>query len=111
MKTTTKLWFGIMLLVFLSPLGLILPEYFNSRYSWGEWSREEIYYLIGYIPRGFKKLSDLWKAPLPDYAFRALGEKGLFVLSFAYIISAIVGIAVIVMIVLLLARMLAKKGD
>jgi len=77
MKITTKLWIGIVVLIALAPLGLLLPEYFNANDAWGEWGTDGIKELTGYIPRGLEKLSSLWNAPMPDYAFKGWEEKGL----------------------------------
>jgi len=110
MKIITKFWIGIAVLIVLSPLGLILPWHFKAGSAWGEWGAEEIHKLIGYIPKGLAKFSGLWNAPMPDYAFRGWEQKGLPHLSFAYIISAAVGIIIIVIIVLLIGKMLTKKG-
>jgi len=111
MKLTTKLCAGIAVLIILSPLGLILPERLKASSAWGEWGAEEMLKLAGYVPKGFEKLSSSWNAPLPDYAFKGWEEKGLPHLSIAYIVSAVVGIAVTVAAVLLIGRMLTKKGD
>lgn len=111
MKIITKLWIGIAILIILSPLGLILPEHFKAGSAWGEWGIDEIQKLVGYVPQGLEKLSSLWNAPIPDYAFKGWEEKGLMHLSFAYIISAVVGIIVTVLVVLLIGRMLAKRDD
>lgn len=111
MKIITKLWIGIAILIILSPLGLILPEHFKAGSAWGEWGVDEIQKLVGYVPQGLEKLSSLWNAPIPDYAFKGWEEKGLMHLSFAYIISAVVGIIVTVLVVLLIGRMLAKRDD
>jgi len=111
MKITTKLWIGLVILVILSPLGLILPVYFKAGAAWGEWGADEIESLVGYIPNGLKKLADLWNAPIPDYAFRGWEEKGLTHLSFAYIISAIVGIALVTLLIFLLGRFLARRNE
>ena len=111
MKTTSKLWIGIGALICLSPLGLIVPEHFKAGSAWGEWGADEISKLVGYVPEGFKKLSEIWKAPFPDYAFKGWEGKGLANLSIAYIFSAVVGIAVISLAALLLGKMLAKKQD
>jgi uncharacterized membrane protein SirB2 len=110
MKLTTKLWIGIAGLIILSPLGLILPEHFKAGSAWGEWGLEEMQQLVGYIPKGLGKLSSLWNAPMPDYAFKGWEEKGLPHLSFAYILSAIVGILIIATAVLIIGRWLTKKG-
>lgn len=111
MKTTTKLWIGLAILIILSPVGLILPDHFKAGSAWGEWGAEEMQKLVGYIPQGLEKLSSLWNAPLPDYAFKGWEEKGLPHLSIAYIISAIVGIAITVVIVFAAGKLLAKKED
>jgi cobalt/nickel transport protein len=111
MKITTKLWIGIASLIILSPLGLLLPEHFKAGSAWGEWGVDEIRKLAGYVPKGLEKLSSFWNAPMPDYAFKGWEEKGLPHLSFAYIISAIVGIGIIVLVIMGIGRLLAKKGD
>lgn len=111
MKVTTKLWIGLAILIILSPIGLVLPEYFKAGAAWGEWGSEEMKELVGYIPRGLEKLSSLWSAPIPDYAFKGWEAKGLSHLSLAYVISAIVGIGITVLLVMGIGKLLAKKGD
>jgi cobalt/nickel transport protein len=111
MKFATKLWIGLGVLTALSPLGLIIPGYFKSGSAWGEWGTDEIQKIAGYIPRGLEKLSGLWKAPMPDYAFRGAQENGLLRSGFAYIISAVAGVIIIILAVLLIGRLLAKKGE
>jgi len=110
MKLTTKLWIGIATLVVLSPLGLILPSLLGAGSAWGEWSSEELKKLVGYVPRGLEKLSSLWSSPMPAYSFNGGEEKGLAHLSFTYIISAIVGIAVIALVVWLIGKILSAKS-
>ena len=111
MNTINKLWLGLAVLILLSPLGLLSPEHFLAGSAWGEWGVEEIRKLVGYIPKGLEKLSGIWRAPMPDYAFKGWEEKGLPSLSFAYIISAILGIAVVAAVIILLGRVLIKKED
>jgi len=111
MKIITKLWIGIAILIILSPLGLILPEYFKAGSAWGEWGVEEIKKLAGYVPKGLERLSSLWNAPIADYGFKGWEEKGFPHSSFAYIISAIIGITLIVIFVLLIGKFLARKDD
>jgi cobalt/nickel transport protein len=110
MKITTKLWIGLGILILLSPLGLLLPEHFKAGAAWGEWGMDEIKELVGYIPKGLEKLAPLWNAPLPDYAFKGWELKGLSHLSFAYIISAVVGIVITVGASLVIGKLLTKKG-
>lgn len=109
MKLLNKLWIGIGILIILSPLGLFLPEYFKAGSAWGEWGTAEIHKLAGYIPAGLAKLSSLWSAPIPDYAFKGWDGKGLGELSLAYIVSAIIGILVIAGLVFLIGKLLSKK--
>jgi len=109
MKLINKFWIGIIVLIVLSPLGLLFPEHFKAGSAWGEWGANEIKELVGYIPQGLKKLSGLWNAPIPDYAFKGWEEKGLGQLSFAYIASAIIGVLVIIGAVLLLGKFLNKR--
>jgi hypothetical protein len=109
MKTVTKLWIGLGILIVLSPLGLFLPEHFKAGDAWGEWGTESIKELVGYIPKGLEKLSSLWSAPIPDYAFKGWEEKGLGSLSVAYISSAIIGILLIVCITGIIGKVLSRK--
>jgi uncharacterized protein YacL len=111
MKITTKLWIAIIALIILSPLGLILPEHFKATSAWGEWGTQEMQKLVGYIPKGLAKLSSFWSAPMPDYAFKGWEEKGFSHLSIAYIISAIIGVIIIVIVALSIGKILSKKGD
>ena len=75
MKLVTKFWIGIAVLIVLSPLGLLLPEYFKAGSAWGEWGADEMHKLVGYVPKGLEKLSSLWNAPMPDYAFKGWEDK------------------------------------
>lgn len=109
MKTATKLWIGLAVLIALSPLGLILPEHFKAGAAWGEWGAEEMQKLVGYIPKGLEKLAGIWNAPIPDYAFKGWEETGLARLSIAYIISALIGIAMTAAVVFLIGKFLSKK--
>ena len=111
MKIITKLWIGLGVLIVLYRLGLILPEHFKAGSAWGEWGVDEMQKLVGYIPRGLEKLSSLCNAPLPDYAFKGLEEKGLQYLSVAYIVSAIVGIGIIILVVMGIGKLLTRKDD
>ena len=111
MKITTKLWIGIGALILLSPLGLLLPEHFKAGDAWGEWGTDTINELVGYIPQGLEKFSNLWKAPIPDYAFKGWQGKGLSYLSVAYIFSAVLGIGVIVLVIFIIGRLLSRRGE
>ena len=109
MKTTTKLWLALVALVLLSPLGLILPAEFAAGSAWGEWSAGEIEQLVGYLPSGMSRLADLWQAPMPDYAFRGQESAPLHALSISYLVSGLLGVAVVVGVVMLVGKALAHR--
>lgn len=90
-KQYKRLWLGLLVLILLSPLGLIA-----TGTAFGEWSTEELMTEVGFIPQGLERMADLWShAPMPDYAVPGL--EGSFVASAGgYIISAVVGIALVV---------------
>jgi hypothetical protein len=111
MKLSTKLWIGLGGFAILSPLGLMLPHLFNAHGAWGEWDPQKIKSLVGYVPKGMEKLSSLWKAPLSDYSFRPLQNLGIQHLSLAYIVSAIIGIALCFTIAYLLGKHLSQKDS
>jgi hypothetical protein len=111
MKAVTKLWIGLLALVLLSPLGLILPAKLGAGSAWGEWSAEEIRKLVGYLPSGMSRLADLWKAPMPDYAFKGQGSASIGTLSISYILSGVLGVAAVVVVAILLGKALARRGN
>jgi len=109
MKIIAKFWIGLTGLAGLSFLGLLLPKHFKSNTAWGEWGASEIRELVGYIPKGLEKLSGLWSAPFPDYAFKGWESKPLASLSLAYIFSAVIGVLVCVGVVLILGKFISKN--
>jgi cobalt/nickel transport system permease protein len=88
-------WFkAVVVLIILSPLGILVPAWLGAGSAWGEWSGEEIQKMVGYLPSGMSALTDKWKAPMPDYAFSWQGEAvGWLVLT--YIIAAVIGVALL----------------
>ena len=103
-----KLWIGIGALALLSPLGLILPEKFKAGDAWGEWGTDSIKVMLGYVPSGLERLSELWKAPLPDYGPGAEGAS-MVAQSGWYILSGFLGIALAFAAIFVLRKALLKK--
>jgi len=102
-----KLWIGLAIMALLTPLGIYLPNRFNAGDAWGEWGTDKIRELLGYVPAGLKKLSDLWKAPVPDYNFG--GENAAMSTQvISYIISGIIGIAAGVILIYMITKFLIK---
>jgi PDGLE domain-containing protein len=110
MTTTKKLWIAIGVLIFLSPLGIIIPQWFGAGGAWGEWSLSEIENIAGFVPEGLKRIAGIWKAPLPDYSL-PVGSKGLAVESIGYMLSAVVGIALIAGIMYIISKLLVRKNS
>lgn len=108
MTPTKKLWIGIGILALLSPLGLIIPALFGAGGAWGEWGLEQVEKLVGHAPEGMKRLSNLWKAPMPGYATPGQGQ-GLFREGVGYMLSATLGIALTAGLAYLLAKALSRK--
>jgi cobalt/nickel transport system permease protein len=95
------LWIGLAALVVLSPLGLLA-----AGTAWGEWSTEELQELYGAVPSGLDRLSSIWNAPLPDYSVPFVGSA-----TIGYIVSAVVGMGVLVGVILLAGRVLRRSDE
>jgi len=94
------LWIFLAALIVIVPIGLLAPGT-----AWGEWGTDELTSLgLAFIPQGMAKLSGLWSAPLPDYDLPSLGNANL-----GYILSAAVGILVIVTVVWLFTMLATVK--
>ncbi|HUT74521.1 MAG TPA: PDGLE domain-containing protein [Armatimonadota bacterium] len=111
MKTTAKLWIALLVLVALSPLGIIVAAKLGAETAWGEWGADEVRDLVGYLPAQMARLSGRWRAPLPDYALPGQENASLPALSGSYILSAVMGVAVIVAVTLLIGRVLARRDQ
>ncbi len=110
MKTTTKFWIAIAALAFLSPLGVIVPALFGAGGAWGEWKLAELKRMAGFVPAEMKRLAELWKAPLPDYAVPGQA-KGLASGSLGYVLAALVGLAVTAAVVYGITRLFMRKRE
>ncbi len=95
---------GLALLIILTPLGLLAVGE-----TFGEWGREELNEKLGYVPSGFEKLSGLWCAPIPDYAFPG-GESGesMALSAAAYILSAVMGVIVCIGLLYVIGKRIAR---
>ncbi|MGA9048546.1 MAG: cobalt transporter CbiM [Dehalococcoidia bacterium] len=102
-KSEGKLWFvwagALVVLAFATPLGLLAEGT-----AWGEWGADKLKGMLGYIPSGLKSMSNLWHGPLPDYSVLGMGD------IVGYIISALVGMAVVGFLLWLLGRWISRKN-
>lgn len=107
-KSQRKLWLGLFVMALLTPLGIILPQKFNAGDAWGEWGIDKLERLLGYAPEGLKRLSDIWKAPIPNYNFG--GENAsMTVQVISYVASGVLGIAAVGLVVFVITRFMVKN--
>lgn len=85
-------------LVALTPLGLL-----TSGDAWGEWAAEDLASQVGYTPAGMRGWE--WGALLPDYSLGSIPEWA------GYLLSAVIGVALLVVVFRLLAASSRKKVD
>jgi cobalt/nickel transport protein len=109
MTTARKLWIGVGVLALLSPLGIIIPKWLGSGGAWGEWGLTKIEKVAGFVPEGLKRVAGIWKAPMPDYGLPS-GSKGLAGESIGYVLSAVIGIALVAGIMYIITKLLGRKN-
>lgn len=85
MKPASKplrwLWAALAVLVLLTPLGALAPGT-----AWGEWGTVRLRTMLGFVPRGLRKLDGLWTAAIPGYAAPGVRDPLL-----AYLVAAVAG--------------------
>lgn len=108
-NTHKKLWIGLVIMALISPLGIILPELFNSGDAWGEWGTDTLEKLLGYVPDGLKKYAGFWKAPVPDYNLGG-EESSMAVKVISYMASGLIGILAVFFVIYLISKAVMKNG-
>jgi cobalt/nickel transport system permease protein len=97
------LWFvwsaALVLLAFATPLGLLA-----AGTAWGEWGAGELKNMLGYVPKGLEGMANFWKAPLADYSVPGVGDIP------GYVISALIGLAIVGLLAWLLARWIIHRN-
>jgi uncharacterized integral membrane protein len=97
---TRMLWIGLVILIILTPLGLLAPGT-----AWGEWGGKELRELgLGFIPEGLERLGGVWPAPIPDYEVPALNA------NLGYILSALVGVVLVSLVIWLVSRIVIRRS-
>jgi cobalt/nickel transport system permease protein len=94
----------IAVLCVATPLGLLAGsgDGWLSQFgdAWGEWGVEDLSEMIGYTPAGMENGFE-WNALMPDYTLEGLPDVA------AYILSAVIGVALLIIIFRIIAS--AKK--
>jgi cobalt/nickel transport protein len=108
-KLQKKILIILLLLCIITPIGILLPMFFNAGDAWGEWSAQTVNDLVGYVPEGLAKYSDVWKAPLPDYTADSK-DTSIVHQSGYYIVSGIIGATATYGIMLLISKLIIRNG-
>lgn len=96
------------LVVLLTPLGMLA-----AGDAWGEWTPETVQELVGYVPAGFASVGATWSAPVPGYQLPSASEESSVAeQAVVYVLSAVVGIALVFVVVFGLRMLLglARPG-
>jgi cobalt/nickel transport protein len=105
-----KILIILLLLCLITPVGVLLPMYFNAGDAWGEWSAQTVKDLVGYVPQGLAKYSDVWKAPLPEYTINSKDTSVIHQSGF-YIVSGIIGATVTYVVMLLISKLIVRNRE
>lgn len=92
------IYMGMGVLTLAAPLGLLAVGD-----AWGEWAYEDFTSLVGYVPSGMKGWS--LESIFPDYSVGNMPE------WIGYIISAVIGCAVLVIVFKLISLVKPLKGE
>lgn len=97
-KSNKPIYLLLGVLTALVPLGLIAQGT-----AWGEWSNEELIEQIGYVPSGMQN-GFSFESIMPDYSLNGLPA------VFTYYLSAIIGVALLIIIFKMLSTMKKKNA-
>jgi cobalt/nickel transport protein len=108
-KFHKKILIILLLLCLITPVGILLPMYFNAGDAWGEWSAQTVKDLIGYVPQGLAKYSNVWEAPLPDYTINSK-DASVVHQSGYYVVSGLIGATVTYVVMLFISKLIVRSG-
>jgi cobalt/nickel transport protein len=108
-KLQKKILIILLLLCLLTPAGILFPMFFNAGDAWGEWSAQTLKDLIGYVPQGLAKYSDIWRAPITDYNING-ADKSIIHQSGYYIVCGITGATLTYVVMLIISRIIVRNG-
>jgi cobalt/nickel transport system permease protein len=101
-KSLRKLWITVALLMLFTPLGILA-----GGTAWGEWSARQASASAGNaaaLSPGLQRFSDIWTAPIPNYAPQFVKSP-----SFGYLLSAMFGVGLLIVSSLLVQRLVQRQ--
>jgi cobalt/nickel transport protein len=102
-----RLWIWLGMMALLSPVGILVPAMFHAQGAWAEWDAQTLKQLVGYVPKGIKKYTGVWKPLIPDY--NLFGEHASVVAQvFSYILASIIGVILVSIAVYALSRLVKE---
>lgn len=110
-KILRRFSISLIVMIVLTPLGVILPARLGAGSAWGEWSVNEVTKMVGYKPAGMAQYADRWKAPLPDYGFQGDEKASLKKQSLSYVFSAIIGVLCVAGGCYVIGRMASRRDQ
>ena len=108
-KLQKKILIILLLLCLLTPIGILLPAIFKTGDAWGEWSAQTVKELVGSVPKGLAKYTDVWKAPIADYTVNRKNSS-IVRRSGYYLVSGIIGATVTYIIMLVISGLIIRNG-
>ena len=108
-KLQKKILVILLLMCLLTPVGILLPSFFNAGDAWGEWSAQTVKELVGYVPEGLAKYSNTWKAPLTDYSVNSK-DSSIVHKSGYYVVSGITGATITFIVMLIISKLIVRNG-
>jgi cobalt/nickel transport protein len=107
-KLQKKILITLLLLCLITPIGILAPMFLNAGNAWGEWSAHTIKDLVGYVPQGLARYSEVWKAPLTDYTINAR-DSSVVHQSGYYIVAGILGATVTYVVMLVISKFIVRN--
>ncbi len=107
-KFQKRLLVILLALCLLTPIGVLLPAFFDTGDAWGEWSAQTVKEMIGYVPDGLAKYSGKWNAPVQDYSVDTR-DPSLVHQSGYYIVSGIFGATITYVVLLLISGLIVRN--
>jgi cobalt/nickel transport protein len=109
-KLQKKILVVLLLLCLITPVGILFPAFFNAGDAWGEWSAQTVKELVGYVPKGLEKYSDIYKAPIPGYTVNTK-DRSIMHKSGFYIVSGLLGATITYVVMLLITKIIVRNGE
>jgi hypothetical protein len=99
-----RYWWVLGMMLILTPLGLLAEGT-----AWGEWGREDLAAMLGFVPQGIEQGNAWWQAYIPNYGVKLLGE-GSVAQSVGYVISAFFGSMLVYIATLCYTKLVTRNG-